>query len=154
MLSSDSSQYQPGMSEVIDSSLNLAKRLQKETKLRVYYQIKSDTGHLSPERNERALCFPAGKFLSNDLCNPLSSLPIAIGVLSLSHSLIADRAIQQFLDLGKDFLSPGADQFYRSGPQALRPFRDPPHYQDRLPQGWTLLLDPAGICQDQRTLTH
>jgi hypothetical protein len=93
----------------------------------------------------------SGLLGGKERCDPTARLSIPIGVPDLAHPAVCLGIIEQGGHLIKKEPLVGPDQLCQAELHGLRPLGRLAGHQDRFPEGWRLLLDPAGIGHDKVT---
>lgn len=88
------------------------------------------------------------------ICNALARMPIAVGVTRMGHGSVLTRVVQQAGELAVDGLLLGADEAQRAGLHALGPLGGVAHDEHGLAERGRLLLDAAGVGEDQVRARH
>ena len=91
---------------------------------------------------------------SNDVCDSTTRLSVAIWVFDAGHAMILALVSQELHGSRYDTVRIVADQPYRSGFYAFGPLSLVPEHEDRFTERWALLLDAAGICDDEVRLAQ
>lgn len=91
---------------------------------------------------------------SQHVRNSLASMSISVRVGGVTHGLILGLIAEQTAELAVDDVLLGADELQRAGRHALGALRGVAHDEHRLAQTRGLLLDTAGIGEDEVARGH
>lgn len=81
-------------------------------------------------------------------------MPITIGVRRMAHGLVLGLIAEQAAELAVDYVLLGADELQRAGGHALGALGGVAHDEHRLAQTRGLLLDAAGVGEDEVARGH
>lgn len=94
------------------------------------------------------------KLLRKHVRDALARMPVTVGVRSMAHRLILGLIGEKATELTVDDVLLGADELQRAGGHALGTLRGVAHDEHRLAQARGLLLDAAGVGEDEVARGH
>lgn len=94
------------------------------------------------------------KLLRKHVRDAFARMPITIGVRRAAHGLVLGLIAEQSAELAVDDVLLGADELQRAGGHALGTLRGVAHDEHRFAQARGLLLDAAGVGEDEVARGH
>lgn len=94
------------------------------------------------------------KLLRKHVRDAFARMPITIGVRRAAHGLVLGLIAEQSAELAVDDVLLGADELQRAGGHALGTLRGVAHDEHRFAQARSLLLDAAGVGEDEVARGH
>ena len=94
------------------------------------------------------------KLLRKHVRDAFARMPITIGVRRAAHGLVLGLIAEQSAELAVDDVLLGADELQRAGGHALGTLRGVAHDEHRFAQARGLLLDAAGVREDEVARRH
>ncbi len=94
------------------------------------------------------------KLLRQHVRDALARMSVTVGVRSVAHGLVLGLIGEKATELAVDDVLLGADELQRAGGHALGALRGVAHDEHRLAQARGLLLDAAGVGEDEVARGH
>lgn len=94
------------------------------------------------------------KLLRQHVRDALARMSVTVGVRSVAHGLVLGLIGEKATELAVDDVLLGADELQRAGRHALGALGGVAHDEHRLTQARGLLLDTAGVSEDEMARRH